>query len=158
MGSFKQKLLMDVMKLSLQYVLPGCWYLMYTHIFKHAATEYLLNAFFPGLSYIEIIFPAIWLKACTVSSLDWDFYFRIWNTVSLQTVDTAATSANLKFHFCLKFNFRRIYAVLTVTAFLSSETLGPEFLKYLDFVQGFHMFIRFSSNSKTFGAVCMASA
>jgi len=36
-----------------------------------------LKYFFPDLNYIEITFPAIWLKACIVCSLHWVFYFKI---------------------------------------------------------------------------------
>lgn len=36
-----------------------------------------LKAPFPGLNYIETVFPAIWLKAYIVCSLDWVFYFNL---------------------------------------------------------------------------------
>lgn len=112
--------------------------LVYSHIFKHFERKILAWSSFSRSELYRNSISCHMAKSISDLFIELGFHFKIWSTASLQAIDYATTSENLKFCFCLKFDFRSIYAVLCliVTLFLHSETSGPEFLKHLDFSWG----------------------
>lgn len=127
--------------------------LVYAHIFKHFERKILAWSSFSRSELYRNI------SSHNVNSdlfIEFVFYFKTWNTVSLQAIDYATTSENLKFCFYLKFDLCcfmfNSYSILTLW---NIRTRISKISRFWPGVSSVHQML-FSSSSSSSGAVCMA--
>lgn len=123
--------------------------LVYTHIFKHFAGKILARSSFSRSELYRNSVSSHMAKSITDLFIELGFYFKIWNADSLQAIDYATTSENLTVCFCLKFDFRSIYAVLCFNCYsiLTLWNIRTKISKHVDFGQGSLPFIRYYFHS-----------